>query len=151
MATPWLLVSTYDANRIRRLMGDVLIGSRGVAFVRFFYEHLFETHPQLRPHFPLNMAGQTRKLLLTISVVVKNLDREAELQRLATHLQEVHGHIRIQEAHIEAFLFSLAHAYQRVHGGNFPPHDWRTFRRAIFSLSAAMLKNGPPSRIAAVA
>lgn len=151
MATPWLLISTYDANRIRRLMGDVLIGTRGVAFVRFFYGHLFETNPHLRPLFPLNMAEQTRKLLLTISVVVKNLDRESELQRVATHLQEVHGHIRIQEAHIEAFLESLAYAYQRVHGGSFPPHDWKTFRRAIFSLSAKMFKSGPPARMAAVA
>ena len=151
MATPWLLISSYDAKRIRRLMGDVLIGSRGLAFVRFFYEHLFDNHPQLRPFFPLNMADQTRKLLLTISVVVKNLDRETELQRVATHLQEVHGHIRIQEVHIEAFLESLHHAYQRVHGGSFPPHDWRTLRRAIFSLSAKMLKSGPPAKIAAVA
>ncbi len=151
MATPWLLISTYDANRIRRLMSNVLVGSRGAAFVRFFYEHLFETNPQLRPFFPLNMADQARKLLLTISVVVKNLDREGELQRVAAHLQEVHGHIRIQEPHIEAFLVSLAHAYQRVHGGSFPPHDWRTFRRAIFSRSAGMLKSSPPARIAAVA
>lgn len=51
MATPWLLVSTYDVNRIRRLMGDVLIGTRGVAFVRFFYTHLFATNPHLRPFF----------------------------------------------------------------------------------------------------
>lgn len=151
MGTPWLLISTYDANRIRRLMGDVLVGARGLAFVRYFYAHLFERNPQLRPLFPLNMADQTRKLLLTISVVVKNLDRESELQRVAAHLQAVHGDIRIQEQHIEAFLESLAFAYHRVHGGSFPPHDWRTFRRAIFSLSAKMLKSGPPSRIAAVA
>ncbi len=142
MATPWLLISQYDANRIRRLMRDVLIGTRGAAFVRIFYEHLFEKNPEIRPLFPINMAKQARKLLLTISVVVKHLDREAELQQLALHLRDVHSHIRIDEGHIEMFLVSLAHAFQQVHGCAFPNQDWRNLRRAIFSLCSAMLSVG---------
>ena len=139
MATPWLLISTYDANRIRRLMGNVLVGTRGPAFVRIFYEHLFQTNPDIRPLFPINMAAQARKLLLTVSIVVKHLDREAELQRVALHLRDVHSHIRIDDGHIELFLASLAHAFQQVNGCAFPNQDWKNLRRAIFSLCQAML------------
>jgi hemoglobin-like flavoprotein len=144
-----LLISRYDADRIRRLMAGVLIGTRGTAFMRVFYEHLFDGAPELRPLFPINLAAQERKLLLTISVVVKNLDRDEELRRLALHLREVHEGIRIEEGHIEAFLGSLGHAFQQVHGSPFPRHDWLTLRRAVFSVSNLMLQvAAAPPRLA---
>jgi hemoglobin-like flavoprotein len=144
-----LLISKYDADRIRRLMAGVLIGTRGVALIRTFYEHLFQEAPELRSLFPIGMAGQERKLLMTISVVVKHLDRDDELRRIALHLRDVHGDIRVEEGHIEAFLASLAHAFQQVHGSPFPRHDWLNFRRAIFSVSVLMLQTGGrPPRLA---
>ena len=139
------MISRYDANRIRRLMANALVGTRGPNFVRVFYAHLFMCHPNLRPLFPINIANQARKLLMTISVVVKNLENDAELQRIAVHLMEVHNNIPIQEIHIEAFLESFSYAYKEVAGHEFPRQEWNIFRRAIFSVSGPMLHSGIPS------
>ena len=59
---------------IERLEGSFeSIAHRGPELVDRFYANLFARHPAVRAMFPPDMAGQKKKLLASLALVVKNL------------------------------------------------------------------------------
>jgi hemoglobin-like flavoprotein len=45
-----------------------------------FYAKLFVQHPEVRPMFPRDMSGQKQKLIASLSLVVKNLQKPENLR-----------------------------------------------------------------------
>ena len=41
---------------------------------QYFYSHLFLSHPELRPMFPIQMTGQRDKFVTALGAVVSNAD-----------------------------------------------------------------------------
>ncbi len=59
-----------------------LLAPRGPELVDRFYAHLFSKNPGVREMFPADMAGQKKKLLASLVLVIQNL-RKAEMLRPA--------------------------------------------------------------------
>jgi hemoglobin-like flavoprotein len=55
------------------------VAQRAEEFGVRFYANLFETHPELRPLFRDNLAGQTKMFMYILSSAVRGLNRMQEI------------------------------------------------------------------------
>lgn len=76
-----------------------------------FYERLFEIDPSLRPMFQQPRRDQARLLAQTLAVVVKGIDRPAQLRNAVKALGERHANYGVRDEHYatvgEALLWTL--------------------------------------------
>jgi hemoglobin-like flavoprotein len=76
-----------------------------------FYERLFEIDPSLRPMFNRPRRGQARMLAQTLTVVVKGIDRPAQLRGAVEALGQRHAGYGVRDEHYEtvgqALLWTL--------------------------------------------
>jgi hemoglobin-like flavoprotein len=85
----------------------------GEVTAALFYGRLFELDPSLRHLFRGDMGEQGRKLMQTLSVVVRGLDRLEELVPAVEALGRRHGAYGVQEAHYETVRGALLWALER--------------------------------------
>jgi hemoglobin-like flavoprotein len=83
------------------------------AAATIFYDRLFELDPSLRPMFAhTDMAGQRRNLMQTLTVVVKSIDRLAEIVPAVQALGRRHAGYGVKPEHFatvgQALLDTLA-------------------------------------------
>ncbi|MEI2613621.1 MAG: globin domain-containing protein [Methylotenera sp.] len=69
---------------------------------RHFYDSLFIRHPDVRPLFPADMAGQQRKLEGALELVVRRLGDQETLVPLLEDLGRRHADYGVLPAHFEA-------------------------------------------------
>ncbi len=67
-----------------------LLAPRGPELVDRFYAHLFSKHPDLRSMFPQDMAGQKKKLLGSIVLVIENIRKSEQLHHPLTDMGRRH-------------------------------------------------------------
>jgi len=76
-----------------------------------FYNRLFELDPSLRPMFTSDMTEQRRKLMQTLTLAIRSLDRLDELLPILQKLGERHVHYGVKAYHYttvaEALLWTL--------------------------------------------
>lgn len=77
-----------------------------------FYERLFTLDPSLRPMFKGDMRSQGQKLMNTLTLVVRSLDKPEKILPAVQHLGRRHAGYGVQPAHYqtvgEALLWTLA-------------------------------------------
>lgn len=90
-----------------------LVAAHGDQVPLFFYSVLFLTHPDLRPMFPTNMAGQRDRLISALGHIVSNVD---QIDQLVTFLRDLgvdHRKFEVRPEHYpavgEALLATLRH------------------------------------------
>jgi hemoglobin-like flavoprotein len=86
-----------------------------------FYGRLFELDPNLRHLFRGDMADQGRKLMQTLAVVVRGLDRMDQLLPAVEALGRRHGAYGVQDEHYEVVAEALLWALGRGLGDAFTP------------------------------
>lgn len=94
-----------DANALQRSWDEVT--KYGAEVPLYFYSHLFVAHPEVRPMFPLSMAGQRDKLVSALGRVVSHahqLENDAEFLR---HLGRDHRKYAVVAEHYNAVGASL--------------------------------------------
>ena len=75
-----------------------------------FYNHLFESAPESRGLFSDDMSEQKRKFEVTLSFIVEALDRQEELEKVATDLARKHLEYGTLPEHYALVGMSLLHA-----------------------------------------
>jgi len=80
---------TADAHQISASFSR--IAPRAEEFCARVYERLFTAHPEVRPLFPADMAGQHRKLLGALKAIVDNLQRPEQLGPVLEDLGRRHA------------------------------------------------------------
>ncbi|QZY29652.1 globin domain-containing protein [Nocardioides coralli] len=73
----------------------------------YFYSHLFVTHPEVRPMFPLSMAGQRDKLVSALGRIVSNAHQIEHDTAFLQHLGRDHRKYEVVADHYDAVGASL--------------------------------------------
>lgn len=89
------------------------VATHGDDVAMYFYSHLFLTHPEVRPMFPLAMNEQRDRLLGALVRIVTHVDRLAELEPYLADLGRDHRKFGALADHFpavgQALLATLAH------------------------------------------
>jgi|SRR5262249_33093464 len=115
-----------------------------------FYGRLFELDPSLRPLFRGDIAEQGRKLMQTLAVVVKGLDRLDTLVPAVQALGRRHAAYGVRDAHYATVAAALLWTLERGLGAAFTPpvrEAWATAYGLLASVMQAAAAE--PSRAAA--
>jgi hemoglobin-like flavoprotein len=86
-----------------------------------FYGRLFELDPALRHLFRGNLAEQGHKLMQTLTVVVRGLDRLDYLLPAIESLGRRHGAYGVRDEHYETVRQALLWTLERAVGDAFTP------------------------------
>ncbi len=73
----------------------------------FFYSHLFLSHPELRPMFPISMSAQRDRLVGALGRIVSNVDELAEVTPFIQALGRDHRRFSVVAEHYGAVGGSL--------------------------------------------
>jgi hemoglobin-like flavoprotein len=103
-----------------------------------FYGRLFELDPGLRHLFRGDMAQQGRKLMHTLTVVVRGLDRLEGLLPSVEALGRRHGAYGVQDAHYETVEQALLWTMERVVGEGFTDDAREAWSQAYEVLATVM-------------
>lgn len=103
-----------------------------------FYGRLFELDPQLRQLFRGDMAEQGRKLMQTLTVVVRGLDRLDHLLPAVEALGRRHGAYGVQDTHYETVEQALLWTLERGVGESFTPAARDAWSQAYAQLATVM-------------
>ena len=109
-----------------------------------FYGRLFETAPQVRPLFRSDMTDQRRKLMTTLGIVVKSLDKLETILPAVKVLASRHVAYGVTAEHYPpvgaALLWTLRHGL----GEAFTPAVEDAWATAYGTLSAVMIEAAYP-------
>ncbi|HST62335.1 MAG TPA: globin family protein [Longimicrobium sp.] len=103
-----------------------------------FYGRLFELDPELRHLFRGDMEEQGRKLMQTLTVVVRGLDRLDALLPAVETLGRRHAGYGVQDAHYETVAQALLWALERGLGDGFTPAVAQAWAEAYDILATVM-------------
>jgi hemoglobin-like flavoprotein len=84
-----------------------------------FYRELFAIAPHLRDRFPPDVAGQARKLVDMLTLLVELLDQPEALQCELEALGRRHRTYGVTEDHFDAVGMALLHMLRSVLGTDF--------------------------------
>lgn len=126
-----------DSARIRSSFD--LVKAQLDAIVATFYQRLFDTHPEVRTLFPLEMARQRSHLAVAISLVVKHAD---DLEPIRSTLEEIgarHVTYGAERAHYGIVRDTLVASLAEHAGSAWTPELERAWSAALDRVSAVML------------
>ena len=107
---------------------------------QLFYARLFELDPKLQPLFKGDMATQRRKLMTTLEVAVRGLDR---LDQIVPSLQALgRGHVKygVEDAHYDTVGAALIWTLEKGLGEAFTPAVKDAWV-AVYTLLAGVMKD----------
>lgn len=107
---------------------------------QLFYGRLFELDPSLQPMFKGDMATQRRKLMTTLEVAVRGLDR---LDQIVPSVQALgRGHVKygVQDKHYDTVGAALIWTLEKGLGDAFTPEVKEAWI-AVYTLLAGVMKD----------
>jgi hemoglobin-like flavoprotein len=96
-----------------------LVTRHGQQVPLYFYSHLFVSHPEVRPMFPLSMANQRDKLVSALGRIVSHADRIENDADFLRHLGRDHRKYAVVAEHYNAVGASLCATLKHFLGS-----DW---------------------------
>lgn len=103
-----------------------------------FYGRLFELDPALRHLFRGDLAEQGRKLMQTLTVVVRGLDRLDQLLPAVEALGRRHAGYGVHDGHYETVAQALLWTLERAVGDGFSPAARDAWAQAYDALATVM-------------
>lgn len=91
----------------------------GHAVPLYFYSHLFVSHPEVRPMFPLSMSGQRDKFVSALGRIVSHADQLENDAAFLQHLGRDHRKYAVLTEHYDAVGASLCATLKHFLG-----HEW---------------------------
>lgn len=110
-----------------------------------FYERLFAIAPEVRPLFPDDMSEQKAKLMQTLAVAVRGLDRPETVIPALEDLGRRHVGYGVEAAHYDAVGAALLHTLARGLGDGWNPELERAWTRT-YALVATTMQSGAAPR-----
>ncbi|MBO0843633.1 MAG: oxidoreductase [Nocardioides sp.] len=104
-----------------------LVAKSGDEVPMFFYSHLFVSHPELRPMFPISMATQRDRLVGALGRIVSNADQLDEVVGFIQQLGRDHRRFSVVTEHYAAVGASLLATLKHFLGAAWTPElaaDW---------------------------
>jgi NAD(P)H-flavin reductase len=105
----------------------------------YFYAHLFLTHPELRPMFPIRMSGQRDKLVAALGAVISNVDQLDEVIPLLEQLGRDHRRFRAVREHYTAVGASLLATLKHFLGTAWTPELHQNWSEAYGLVAKVMV------------
>ena len=115
----------------------------GEVAAALFYGRLFELNPELRHRFHGDMAEQGRKLMQTLTVLVRGLDRLDDLLPAVQSLGRRHGAYGVRDAHYTTVEQALLWTLERALGDAFTPAVRGAWTEACGKVASLMQR--PPA------
>ncbi|SFQ96716.1 globin family protein [Poseidonocella sedimentorum] len=109
-----------------------------------FYARLFEIAPEVRPMFKGDMAGQGKKLMATLAVVVNGLRDLDKIVPVAKGLAVRHVGYGVEAAHYEPVGEALLFTLEKGLGDDFTPDVRSAWAGAYSLLSGVMIEAAYP-------
>lgn len=100
----------------------------------YFYSHLFVSHPEVRPMFPLSMSGQRDKFVGVLGRVVSHVDQLENDAGYLKHLGRDHRKYAVIMEHYNAVGASLFATLRHFLGDDWDEHlaaDWAAAYQVI--------------------
>ena len=107
---------------------------------RHFYDGLFVRHPDVRPLFPADMAGQQRKLETAIELVVRRLGDQETLVPLLEDLGRRHADYGVLPEHFEAVGHQLLTTLEALSGPTWNDDLRRAWAHAYDRIAHVMVR-----------
>jgi NAD(P)H-flavin reductase/hemoglobin-like flavoprotein len=105
----------------------------------YFYSHLFLSHPDVRPMFPLQMTGQRDKLVTALGAVVSNVDELDKVIPLLEQLGRDHRRFAVITEHYTAVGASLLATLKKFLGPAWTPDLADTWAQAYGLVAKVMV------------
>jgi NAD(P)H-flavin reductase/hemoglobin-like flavoprotein len=105
----------------------------------YFYSHLFLSHPDVRPMFPIQMSGQRDKLVTALGSVVSNVDNLDDVIPLLEQLGRDHRRFSVITEHYSAVGASLLATLKRYLGSSWTPELAATWSEAYGIVAKVMV------------
>lgn len=106
----------------------------------FFYSHLFVSHPELRPMFPVSMVGQRDKLVAALGTIVSNVDQIEEVVGFIQQLGRDHRRFSVVTDHYSAVGASLLATLKHFLGGAWTPELAQSWSEAYGLVATTMVQ-----------
>ena len=135
---PTLFLSTRQKQLIRESFATVSEYADSV--VLLFYGRLFETAPEARRLFQVEIREQARKLNATLSFFVDSLDRFEQIRPQLTELGRRHAGYEVKPEHYDGLLSALMWAFGQALGGEFSRETRAAWTTLLKAVSAVMLE-----------
>lgn len=134
---------THDQiGRVKRSFSALM--PRADRLTSSLYDRLFRAEPALRGMFGSDLTEQRRKLMLTLSTVVYELDNLAAVLPSVTDLAQRHVAYGVLPHHYDLVGDALLSALEDVSDG-FEPVDKAAWTAAYALLSGAMIAEAYPT------
>lgn len=104
-----------------------------------FYANLFRRNPGVRPLFPAEIAGQSRKLMTMLSSIVATLDHPQRLEVMVRTLGQRHAGYAVEAAHYAQVGAALIETLREGVGADFDADLEAAWVAAYGFLSSRML------------
>ncbi len=105
----------------------------------YFYSHLFLSHPEVRPMFPIQMSGQRDKLVTALGAVVSNVDEIDSVVPLLEQLGRDHRRFSVVTEHYSAVGASLLATLKKFLGHAWTPDLADTWAQAYGLVAKVMV------------
>jgi hemoglobin-like flavoprotein len=105
-----------------------------------FYSRLFETEPNLRQLFKIDMAEQGQKLMDMLQVMVDGLDRLEEIEPAIAQLGSRHAGYNVKPEHYELLEDALLWTLEQALREDFTD-ETRTAWKAVYTMLANIMKD----------
>ncbi|WP_342361181.1 globin family protein [Terrarubrum flagellatum] len=114
-----------------------------------FYNRLFETTPEVKPFFKGDIKEQGRKLMATLSVVVKGLNDLGAIVPVAQKLAVRHVDYGVKAEHYAPVGAALLWTLEQGLGDDFTPDVKSAWAAAYGALSGVMIEAAYPAKAVA--
>lgn len=105
-----------------------------------FYSRLFETEPELRQLFKIDMVEQGQKLMDMLQLMVDGLDQLAEIEPTVAELGIRHAGYNVKPEHYESLQNALLWTLEQALGDAFTA-ETRTAWKDVYITIATIMKH----------
>lgn len=106
---------------------------------RWFYSHLFLTHPEVRDMFPIRMSEQRDKLVAALGAAVSNVDQLEQVIPVLEQLGRDHRRFGAVTAHYDAVGASLLATLRHFFGPAWTPELHQNWSEAYGTVAKVMV------------
>ncbi len=137
-----------DSKAIERLQTSLnAIKGQGPVLAAVFYRKLFDRYPGVRPLFPVEMAGQEKKLFESLVVVVDHLREPQRVVAILRELGRKHAQYGAKPEHYPAVCAALVEAMAEAAGPTWSAQLQSEWTQALQLVSTIMIQGAeaPPA------